>query len=142
MFVSGRFGLKAFDITRPEQPVLLDWLGDGVDDPILPDGSPQPNRKGLLDDMWENEDVSVDQDRKLVFLSRDPRAYGGNTNSGESGVYIIDARHPERLEVLSYVRVPAGHRPRASTTASGCGRTAPQPRPSSRRSAGAGVRSS
>jgi hypothetical protein len=109
MFVSGRFGLKAFDITRPEQPVLLDWLRDGVDDPILPDGSPQPNRKGLLDDMWENEDVSVDQDRKLVFLSRDPRAYGGNTNSGESGVYIIDARHPERLEVLSYVRVPAGH---------------------------------
>ncbi len=39
LFVSGRFGLKAFDITRPTAPKLLDWLGDGVDDPILPNGS-------------------------------------------------------------------------------------------------------
>ena len=109
LFVSGRFGLKAFDITRPTAPRLLDWLGDGVDDPILPNGSPQPNRLGLLDDMWENEDMDVDPDRKLVFLSRDPRAYGGNTSTGESGIYVIDVRHPDRMEVIAYVSVPAGH---------------------------------
>jgi hypothetical protein len=113
LFVAGRFGLKAFDITRPTQPKLLDWLGDGIDDPLLADGNPgngsQANRKGLLDDMWENEDMDVDEKRKLVFLSRDPRAYGGNTNSGESGIYVVDVRHPEKMEVIAYVKVPAGH---------------------------------
>ena len=40
MFVAGRFGLKSFDITDPTHPKLLDWLGDGIDDPFLEDGNP------------------------------------------------------------------------------------------------------
>ena len=101
MFIAGRFGLKAFDITVPTQPKLLDWLGDGVNDPFLEDGNPgigsQAPRRGTLDDMWENEDMDVDEDRKLVFLSRDPRAYGGST--GQSGValgHLRDRRPPSR----------------------------------------------
>jgi hypothetical protein len=115
MFVSGRFGLKSFDITNPTQPKLLDWLGDGVDDPFLEDGNPgngtQAPRRGTIDDMWENEDMDVDQDRKLVFLSRDPRAYGGSTSNpaSRSGIYVIDVRHPEDLNPLSFAETPTGH---------------------------------
>ena len=102
MFISGRFGLKAFDITVPTVPKLLDWLGDGVNDPFLEDGNPgngsQAPRRGTLDDMWENEDMDVDGTRKLVFLSRDPRAYGGSTGNpaSRSGIYVIDVRDPEQ----------------------------------------------
>jgi hypothetical protein len=115
MFVSGRFGLKAYDITRPTQPKLLDWLGDGVNDPFLEDGNPgdgsQAPRRGTLDDMWENEDMDVDQNRKLVFLSRDPRAYGGSTGNpaSRSGIYVIDVRDPENLRVITFVETPTGH---------------------------------
>ena len=115
MFVSGRFGLKAYDITVPTAPKLLDWLGDGVNDPFLEDGNPgdgsQAPRRGTLDDMWENEDMDVDQNRKLVFLSRDPRAYGGSTGNpaSRSGIYVIDVRDPENLRVITFVETPTGH---------------------------------
>jgi hypothetical protein len=115
MFVAGRFGLKSFDITDPTHPKLLDWLGDGVDDPFLEDGNPgngsQAPRRGTIDDMWENEDMDVDADRKLVFLSRDPRAYGGSTGNpaSRSGIYVIDVRHPENLDPISFAETPTGH---------------------------------
>ena len=115
MFVAGRFGLKSFDITNPTKPKLLDWLGDGVDDPFLEDGNPgigtQAPRRGTIDDMWENEDMDVDQQRKLVFLSRDPRAYGGSTGNpaSRSGVYVIDVRDPENLDPISFAETPTGH---------------------------------
>lgn len=90
MLVAGEFGLKAYDISDdPANPVLLDEL----------------NMPG----MWEMEDTEVDQRRKLVFLSRDPRAFGGNTRTGASGIYIVDARHPGNLELVTFVSVPAGH---------------------------------
>jgi hypothetical protein len=44
-----------------------------------------------------------------VFMARDPRAFGGNVLTGESGIYTVDASRPDRLEVISYVQVPAGH---------------------------------
>ena len=115
MFVSGRFGLKAYDITVPTVPKLLDWLGDGVNDPFLEDGNPgdgsQAPRRGTLDDMWENEDMDVDENRKLVFLSRDPRAYGGSTGNpaSRSGIYVIDVRDPEQMRVITFVETPTGH---------------------------------
>jgi hypothetical protein len=97
MFVSGRYGLKSYDVSDPANPVLLDTLASAELNPGAP---------GTL---WENEDMDVDPNRKLVFLSRDPRAYGGNTNTGESGIYIIDASRPRSLSVMSYIQVPAGH---------------------------------
>lgn len=89
MFVTGRFGLKSYDVTNPEKPKLL----DSIDMPGF----------------WENEDMDVDPSRKLVFLSQDPRAFGEPQSTGESGVYIVSARHPEKLEILSFAPVPAGH---------------------------------
>lgn len=89
MFVTGRFGLKSYDVTNPEKPRLL----DSIDMPGF----------------WENEDMDVDPSRKLVFLSQDPRAFGQPQSSGESGVYIVSARDPENLEILSFAPVPAGH---------------------------------
>lgn len=115
MFVSGRFGLKSYDMTVPTRPLLLDWLGDGIGDPFLEDGNPgngsQAPRRGTLDDMWENEDMDVDADRKLVFLSRDPRAYGGSTGNpaSRSGIYVVDVRDPAALRVITFVETPGGH---------------------------------
>ncbi|TCO53570.1 LVIVD repeat-containing protein [Actinocrispum wychmicini] len=89
MMVSGQFGLKAYDLANPAKPKLVGELN--------------------IPGMWETENTEVDQHRKLVFLSRDPRAFGGNTHTGESGIYVVDARRPEKLSVLSFVDVPAGH---------------------------------
>lgn len=89
MFVTGRFGLKSYDISDPEHPLPL----DSIDMPGF----------------WQNEDMDVDPKRKLVFMARDPRAFGQNQATGESGVYIVDAKFPHDLKVLSYTEVPAGH---------------------------------
>ncbi|TQM90020.1 hypothetical protein FB476_3272 [Ornithinimicrobium humiphilum] len=89
MFVTGRFGLKSYDVSDPEHPLPL----DSIDMPGF----------------WQNEDMDVDPKRKLVFMARDPRAFGQNQATGESGVYIVDANKPHDLKVLSYTEVPAGH---------------------------------
>ncbi|UPK75409.1 hypothetical protein MU582_01895 [Nocardioidaceae bacterium SCSIO 66511] len=89
MFVTGTFGLKSYDVTNPENPRLL----DSVDMPGF----------------WENEDMDVDPKRKLVFMSQDPRAFDQPQDSGESGVYIVSARKPADLKILSFTKVPAGH---------------------------------
>lgn len=90
MIVAGEFGLKSYDITRdPARPRLLSEV--------------------TMPGIWEMEDTDVDPGRKLVFMSRDPRAFGGNTRTGESGIYTVDASNPENLQVISYVQVPAGH---------------------------------
>ncbi|MDN5851509.1 MAG: hypothetical protein L0K86_01435, partial [Actinomycetia bacterium] len=89
MFVTGSFGLKSYDVTNPEKPRLL----DSIDMPGF----------------WENEDMDVDPRRKLVFMSQDPRAFDQSQDSGESGVYIVAARHPANLRILSFTEVPAGH---------------------------------
>nr|WP_157528778.1 hypothetical protein [Kibdelosporangium sp. MJ126-NF4] len=89
LFVSGTFGLKSYDVDNPRKPKLLGEV--------------------KLPGFWQGEDTEVDEKRKLVFLARDPRAFGGNTQTGESGIYTVDAKRPDKLEVISYVKVPAGH---------------------------------
>ncbi|MFC6881986.1 LVIVD repeat-containing protein [Actinomadura yumaensis] len=90
MYATGQFGLKAYDITAdPRTPKLVGQL----------------NMPG----MWETEDTDFDPKRKIIYLSRDPRAFGGNTSTGESGVYVVDAAKPESLRQITYVKVPAGH---------------------------------
>jgi hypothetical protein len=36
-------------------------------------------RRTPFSTFWQNEDMDVDRKRKLVLLSRDPRAYAGST---------------------------------------------------------------
>jgi hypothetical protein len=95
----GRFGVKTFDLTDPESPQEIDHL---------------PSEDLMLDSdtggtFWQSESTNVDQRRKLIFLSRDPRAYNGPQDSGESGVYIVDAADPENLELITFHPIPAGH---------------------------------
>ncbi|WP_158895278.1 hypothetical protein [Amycolatopsis anabasis] len=98
LVVSGEFGLKTYDITEnPAAPKLIGQLS--------------------LPGMWETEDTEVDPVRKRVFLARDPRAFGGNTRTGESGIYTVDLRKPEKPEILSYVKTPSGH---TTTCINGC----------------------
>ena len=90
MYVSGRFGLKGYDITAdPTKPRLVGEFS--------------------LPGFWQSEDTDADHKRKIIYLSRDPRAYGGTTDTGESGVYIIDVSKPESLKQLAYQVLPAGH---------------------------------
>src|SRR4029453_14438191 len=77
MLVTGRFGLKSYSLRDPAHPRLLDEIT--AEDLRLP-GDPAVNfdeAKGPLSTFWQNEDMDVDQDRKLALISRDPRSYKG-----------------------------------------------------------------
>ncbi len=122
MLVTGRFGLKAYDIGNPAKPRLLDELSA---ERLKLEGDPDvdfgpPDTSAPVSTFWQNEDMDVDQDRKLVLLSRDPRAYGGTTANSPgdpmpngatniAGVYIVDARDPEALRLLAFQQLPTGH---------------------------------
>jgi hypothetical protein len=120
MLVTGRFGLKSYSLSDPGNPTLLDEItaeelrleGDPPVD-FSPDAAPRST-------FWQNEDMDVDRKRKLALLSRDPRAYAGSTSRepGEAdpngatniaGVYVIDAKNPRRLRLLSFQQLPTGH---------------------------------
>ena len=68
---------------------------------------------------WQNEDMDVDKDRKLVFMARDPRSFRGTTASDTSiaGVYIVKARNPRKLRLLTFHELPSGH---TTTCINGC----------------------
>jgi hypothetical protein len=90
LFASGGYGLQAYDITAdPAHPKLVGRFD--------------------LPGFWEGEDTDADHKRKIIYLSRDPRAFGGNTATGESGVYVIDVAKPESMQQLAYQVLPAGH---------------------------------
>ena len=89
MATSGRFGLKLFDITDPTAPVALGTAS--------------------MPGFWQNEDMDVDDSRDLIFLSRDPRAYGGSTSDGVAGVYIFDVSDPNNIVELAFHELPTGH---------------------------------
>src|SRR4051794_2136480 len=123
MMVTGRFGLKSYSLADPAKPVLLDEItsqdlelpGDPATDFTVnaPGGSP-------VSTFWQNEDMDVDQARKLVLISRDPRSYRGSTSRepGEAdpnnatniaGVYVVDAKNPADLQMLAFEQLPTGH---------------------------------
>jgi hypothetical protein len=120
MLVTGRFGLKAYSLANPAKPQLLDELSA---ERLKLEGDPDvdfgpPDTSAPRSTFWQNEDMDVDQDRKLVLLSRDPRAYGGTTANSPgdpngatniAGVYIVDARDPEALRLLAFQPLPTGH---------------------------------
>ncbi|MGA9279221.1 hypothetical protein [Ilumatobacter sp.] len=105
MMVSGTFGLKSYGVSNPSTPVLLDEIGEAEfrlpTDPVTNTGRA----------FWENEDMDVDQARKLVMMARDPRAYGGSASNPSSvaGVYIVDAADPTNLDLKTFEELPVGH---------------------------------
>jgi hypothetical protein len=123
MLVTGRFGLKSYSLANPAKPKLLDEItsqdlelpGDPPTDFTVttPGGNPKST-------FWQNEDMDVDQNRKLALISRDPRSYAGSTSRepGEpdpngatniAGVYVVDAKDPADLKLLSFEQLPTGH---------------------------------
>ncbi len=95
----GRFGVRTFDLSDPENPTPLDHL---TSDELRLEGD-------TAGTFWQSESTNVDHRRSLIFLSRDPRAYNKPQNTGTSGVYIIDASNPSNLELIIYHPIPAGH---------------------------------
>jgi hypothetical protein len=111
MLATGRFGLRSYDISDPRTPRFLDAVDNEAlrlqgDPPVDTDDS-----DGKLSTYWQNEDMDVDARRKLVFMARDPRSFTGTTASDTSiaGVYIIDARDPANLGIVTFHQLPTGH---------------------------------
>ena len=117
MLVTGRFGLKTYDLSNPAKPKFLDEISN--EELRLP-GDPPYSPSNPTSTFWQNEDMDVDDKRKLALLSRDPRAFRGSTSRspGEpdpngatniAGVYVIDAKDPADLKLLSFKELPTGH---------------------------------
>ena len=142
MLVTGRFGLKSYSLEDPRHPELLDQIT--AEELRLP-GDPAVNfepASAPFSTFWQNEDMDVDRKRKLALLSRDPRAYAGSTSRepGEAdpngatniaGVYVIDAKDPADLELLSFQQLPTGH---TTTCVNDCRRSGQAARPARPRS--------
>ena len=118
MLVTGRFGLKSYSLADPAHPKFLDEVT--AEELRLPGDPPVLRRANPQSTFWQNEDMDVDQRRKLALLSRDPRAYRGSTTRepGEAdpngatniaGVYIVDAKDPADLKLLTFKQLPTGH---------------------------------
>ena len=90
MVVSTVTGIYTYDISNPSSPSLLGAFPQYI---------------------WENEDVDVDVDRSLIFLSRDPRGFTSPATTAfpYGAVQIIDATNPRSLKELSQVLLPSGH---------------------------------
>jgi hypothetical protein len=118
MLVTGRFGLKTYSLADPANPEML---GEVTAEDLRLPGDPAVDFDGpVVSTFWQNEDMDVDEDRKLALLSRDPRAYAGSTSRepGETdpnnatniaGVYVIDVRDPREPQILSFEQLPTGH---------------------------------
>jgi hypothetical protein len=119
MFVTGRFGLRSFDVSDPANPRFLDAI---VNENLRLQGDPPvdlDDSDGSISTYWQNEDMDVDKDRKLVFMARDPRSFKGTTGSDTSvaGVYIVNARNPRDLKLMTFHQLPTGH---TTTCINGC----------------------
>ncbi len=99
MFANGTGGLAVWSLKDPEHPALVSTVT-----------AAQLRVPGdTADRFWEGENMTVDPQRKLVFLSRDPRGFGGTLSTGSSGFYIIDVQNPWQPRIVLFHPVPAGH---------------------------------
>jgi hypothetical protein len=115
LVATGRFGLITYDLADPAHPQKLDTLDNEAlrltgDPPTDFKDGPDPDTSPDST-YWQNEDMDVDAKRKLVFMARDPRSFGGKTGNDNSvsGVYIVDLRDPRDLRLITFHQVPTGH---------------------------------
>ena len=101
MFGDGTGGLSIWSLKDPEQPLYVA--------PRRPAAPAAPSPATRRTRFYEGENPTVDSRRKLAFLARDPRSFGGTHPSGRTGLYIIDVKNPCEPEILTYHWVPAGH---------------------------------
>src|SRR4051794_23720845 len=101
MFVSTVKGLLSYDVRDPTQPKLLGSLPYYI---------------------WENEDVSVDAKRHLLFVSRDPRGFTSpaTTDFPYGAVEVYDVSNPSVFVPVSVTTLPVGH---TTTCVDGCNYT-------------------
>jgi hypothetical protein len=118
LVVTGRFGFKTYDVSNPENPVLLDEFMPAGIDPVGTATSPTGG-------YWQNEDMELDTRRKLIIGALDPRHNDANPAAtgcphpdGEavrdpdcsSGFYVISYADPANMrQVGDFVSLPAGH---------------------------------
>jgi hypothetical protein len=100
MYGDGPAGLLAWSLANPARPVQIGALAASA--LALPGDRPGTG-------FWEGEHLQVDAARRLVLLARDRAAFGGTAATGQTGIYVVDARDPRRLRLLGFHAVPAGH---------------------------------
>lgn len=100
MFASTVHGVYSYDISDPAAPRLMGAL------PMY---------------IWENEDMTFDKKRNLLFVARDPRGFTSPATPGSlfpyGAVHIIDVSTPSVLRPVNSFPVPAGH---TTTCINGC----------------------
>ena len=90
MFASTVTGIYSYDVSDPANPKLLGALPQYI---------------------WENEDVDVDPQRHLLFLSRDPRGFTSPATTAfpYGAVQVIDVSNPALMTQVSMTLLPSGH---------------------------------
>ena len=112
LLIDGSWGLKIFDVTDPAAPKALGtWQAPGYTR------------------FWEGEDMDIDLERNLVFMSVDPRhgesvwangpngqcrttpGNGNTTNPGcTSGVFVVSYANPAQpVTIGDFIELPSGH---------------------------------
>ena len=112
LLIDGSWGLKIFDVTDPANPKPLGtWQAPGYTR------------------FWEGEDMDIDLERNLVFMSVDPRhgqsvwengpngqcrATPGNGNTTApgctSGIFVVSYANPAQpVTIGDFIELPSGH---------------------------------
>ena len=112
LLIDGNWGLKIFDVTDPANPLPLGtWQAPGYTR------------------FWEGEDMDIDLERNLVFMSVDPRhgqsvwengpngqcrATPGNGNTTApgctSGIFVVSYANPSQpVTIGDFIELPSGH---------------------------------
>jgi hypothetical protein len=111
LVTTGKFGFKTYDLSDPSNPQLLDTF--------------QPAQILGENGYWQDEDMEIDPERKLIIGALDPRHDNVDQTSCpgigtlstktrdpdcKSGFYVISYADPTNLEQIGdFVELPAGH---------------------------------
>ncbi len=111
LVTTGTFGFRTYDLSDPANPQLMDTF--------------QPPEVLGANGYWQDEDMEIDVDRKLIIGALDPRhddvdqesCPGIGTLSSKtrdpdcrSGFYVISYADPTDLQQIGdFVELPAGH---------------------------------